>query len=375
MNTETLKHPFLYEIEDVESIDSPAFVVYPKLVAQNIRHAIHMVGDASRLRPHAKTNKSQEATVLMIAHGIRKFKCATIAEGEMLALAGAIDVLLAYQPLGPKLKRFVTLIKKYPHVKYSCLVDHPDAATEIAYAAENAEASISIFLDINVGMNRTGISADKAVALYEHCCSLRSLNVTGLHAYDGHIHDPDLETRRQRSNKAFAGVDQLRLELKQRGFISPVVIAGGSPTFPVHAQRKDVECSPGTFIYWDRSYQVSYPDQPFTPAALVISRVISLPTETTLCLDLGHKSIASENDIQHRVYFINAPELKCISHSEEHLVVQTTAGHTYQIGDVFYGLPFHICPTAALYERAITIEDNRAAGEWKMIARDRQISC
>jgi D-threonine aldolase len=33
----------------------------------------------------------------------------------MLALAGAVDVLLAYQPLGPKLKRFVTLIKKYRH--------------------------------------------------------------------------------------------------------------------------------------------------------------------------------------------------------------------------------------------------------------------
>jgi D-threonine aldolase len=374
MNTETLTRSSWYEIENIELIDSPAIVIYPKLVEQNIRHAIEMVGNASRLRPHAKTNKSKEATLMMIGEGITKFKCATIAEAEMLALSRADDVLLAYQPLGPKLKRLVTLIRKYPGVKFSCLVDNADAANEIALAAESNDLIITVYLDINVGMNRTGISTEKAVALYVHCLSLQALKVAGLHVYDGHIHDGDLQTRRKRSNKAFASVEQLKAGLKNHGLTNPVVIAGGSPTFPVHAERKDVECSPGTFVYWDRNYQVSCAEQPFVPAALVISRVISIPTETTICLDLGHKSVASENDIERRVYFLNAPELKCISHSEEHLVVQAPASHNYKVGDVFYGLPYHICPTAALYERAITVEGNKVTGEWRMIARDRQIS-
>jgi D-threonine aldolase len=72
MNTETLKHPAWYKIKNVEPIDVRAFLLYPELVAQNIHHAIQMVGDAARLRPHAKTNKSEEATSLMMVHGYQE---------------------------------------------------------------------------------------------------------------------------------------------------------------------------------------------------------------------------------------------------------------------------------------------------------------
>ena len=99
-----------------------------------------------------------------------------------------------------------------------------------------------------------------------------------------------------------------------------------------------------------------------------------MPGETKLCLDLGHKSISAENDLHNRVYFLNAPELKFISHSEEHLVVETVTNHSYKMGDVLYGMPIHICPTCALYERAILVKSNEVSGEWKIIARDRKIN-
>ncbi len=106
----------------------------------------------------------------------------------------------------------------------------------------------------------------------------------------------------------------------------------------------------------------------------MISRVISLPDDTKLCLDLGHKSIASENTLDKRVYFLNAPELKFVSQSEEHLVAEIPKDDSYKIGDVLYGLPYHICPTVALYERAVIIENNKKVDEWKIIARDRKIN-
>ncbi len=74
------------------------------------------------------------------------------------------------------------------------------------------------------------------------------------------------------------------------------------------------------------------------------------------------------------MYFINAPELEAIGQSEEHLVVEAGKGHSYKVGDVIYGMPYHICPTVALYERAITIDDNKISGEWKNNARDRKIT-
>ncbi len=364
-----------YLIKNLDAIDSPALVIYRERVLHNISTLITMIDDVNRLRPHVKTHKSLEATKLLMAAGINKFKCATIAEAEMLGIACADDVLLAYQPTGTKVRRFIELINKYPATTFSCLVDNYKSAENIGLAANQNKLIIKVYIDLNVGMNRTGIHpGDKATELYKYCLEIDGLSLIGLHAYDGHIHSENYEERTVQCNKAFEAVYAMQHTLIEKGFVEPVIIAGGSPTFPIHAKRKDIECSPGTFIYWDEGYSRSYQEQHFLPAALVITRIISLPSEKTLCLDLGHKSIGAENSLDNRVRFISALEFKFVSQSEEHLVVEAPLNHSYNIGDVLYGLPVHICPTVALYERALIIENSYATEEWKMVARDRKIS-
>lgn len=132
-----------------------------------------------------------------------------------------------------------------------------------------------------------------------------------------------------------------------------------------------MECSPGTFVYWDRNYANSCPEQPFLITALATTRVVSVISTSRLCVDLGHKSIASENSLHHRVFFLNAPELKVISHCEEHLVLKAGKDHGYQPGDILFGLPFHVCLTVVLYESAVTVEHYKVTGEWKTVAGDR----
>jgi D-serine deaminase-like pyridoxal phosphate-dependent protein len=364
-----------YIINDIKKLDTPVLVVYPDRVKQNISILKNMIDDVSRLRPHAKTYKNKEVTLLMLEAGIKKFKCATIAETEMLAMCKVPDVLLAYQPVGPKLTRFVQLILNYPGTKFSCLVDNIAAAVEISATAVKNKIVIKVYIDLNVGQNRTGIAPnDKALQLYIDCQLLPGIKPVGLHAYDGHLHDADLVARTEQCDTCFEPVSKLQGELIHKGYHEPIVIAGGSPTFPIHTKRKKIECSPGTFIYWDKGYQTELPEQPFLTAALVVSRIISLPDDTKLCLDLGHKSVAAEKELANRVFFLNAPELVMISQSEEHLVVDAGKGHNYKVGDVLYGLPYHICPTIALYERAITVENNKTKGEWKNIARDRKVT-
>ena len=364
-----------YLINNIEKLDTPALVVYPERVKENIVILKSMIDDVSRLRPHVKTHKSKEATLLMLEAGITKFKCATIAEAEMLGMSKAPDVLLAYQPVGPKLERFIKLINNYPGTRFSCLVDNSIAARSISDAALQNQSEIAIYIDLNVGMNRTGIAPGlEAIQLYMDCDALKGIKPVGLHAYDGHIHDEDLAVRTKRANEAFAPVKKLQQDIVQKGYPEPVIVAGGSPTFPVYAKRNDVECSPGTFVYWDRGYSLACAEQHFLTAALVVSRVISLPDETKLCLDVGHKSISAENELTKRIFFLNAPELHMKGQSEEHLVVEAGKGHQYKVGDVLYGLPYHVCPTIALYERAIIIENNEISGEWRNIARDRKIN-
>jgi D-serine deaminase-like pyridoxal phosphate-dependent protein len=364
-----------YVVKDIEKLDTPALVIYPQRVKENIDILKGMINDVSRLRPHVKTHKSKDAALLMLDAGITKFKCATISEAEMLGMSNAPDVLLAYQPVGPKLERFIKLIKAYPATIYSCLVDNSVAAQDISNQAVKNHLKINIYIDLNVGMNRTGIAPGlEALQLYIDCNALPGIKLIGLHAYDGHIHDADLAVRTKRCNESFEPVKKLQQSVKEKGYPEPIIIAGGSPTFPIHAQRKVVECSPGTFVYWDRGYSLTCAEQPFLTAALVVSRVISLPDETKLCLDVGHKSVSAENELNKRIYFLNAPELVLVGQSEEHLVVDAGKDHHYKVGDVLYGLPYHVCPTIALYERAITIEDHKISGEWGNIARDRKIN-
>ena len=364
-----------YRIDNIDEIDSPSLVVFPERVQANVRKAVSMVGDAARLRPHVKTHKSPDAARLQLAEGISRFKCATIAEAEMLALAGAPDVLLAYQPVGPKIRRLLALTRKYRRTTFSCLIDDTAAAASIAQAFSGEPEPLGVFVDLNVGMNRTGIRpGPEALHLALSASSMKGIRPVGLHAYDGHIDDREMRVRTQRCDEAFATVQALREEVRRSGILAPVVVAGGSPSFPVHAGRPEVECSPGTFIYWDKAYLDGLPEQGFLPAALVVARIVSRPSADVACLDLGHKSIAAEKEIGRRVFFLNAPTAVALAQSEEHLLLRLDDAGMHPVGEVFYGLPYHICPTCALYERAVTVTNHRADGEWTMTARDRRIS-
>lgn len=364
-----------FTITNVDALDTPALVVYPDRIRRNIDRLLGAVGgDTRRLRPHVKTHKSPEVTRLLLDAGLTQFKCATIAEAEMLARAGAPDVLLAYQPMPPKQDRLLQLIDTYPDTLFSCLVDNLATAQALSDRAQRAGAIVPVYVDLNVGMNRTGIQPDAAVLdLYEALASLPGVQPVGLHAYDGHLRDRDIEHRRVAIDATFAPVAHLRELLRGRGY-EPVIVAGGSPTFPIHSQRPDVVASPGTFVYWDEGYGTGLPEQPFEPAALVVGRIISLPTPTSLTIDIGHKSVAAESPLPQRIRFLNAPDLQATGQSEEHLVVEAGANHGYQVGDVVYGLPYHICPTVALYERTYPVVDGQIGAPWFTTARDRVLT-
>lgn len=364
-----------YTINDVENIDSPALVIYKDRVEHNIRKVLTMVKYPAQLRPHVKTNKMLEVCKMMLDSGIWKFKAASIAEAEMLGMAGAEDVILAYQPVKSKFLRLLKLIDAYPNTQYSCLVDNIESARMFSeLVSARVEHGIRVYIDLNVGMNRTGILPVNAFGLFKELQNLPGIEFKGFHAYDGHIRDYDLTERIAHCSRDFKEAEELRSKMQSEGYSLPLLIAGGSPTFAIHSSKENTECCPGTFIFWDKGYHDALPEQGFQYAALVLTRVISIPGEGKICIDLGHKSIASENDLQKRVYFLNHPDLKPLSQSEEHLVIEVAKDHSFKIGDVLYALPIHICPTVALYDRAVIVEAGKVSDTWKVIARDRQIN-
>ncbi|MCO5238503.1 MAG: D-TA family PLP-dependent enzyme [Chitinophagaceae bacterium] len=362
-----------YTVEHISGIDSPALLLYKDRIKENIRLAKNRVPDVSKLRPHVKTNKIAEVCRMMQEEGITRFKCATIAEAEMLAIIGAPDILLAYQPVGPKAVRFANLVKAYPAVQLACLTDNASSAQYINEIAGAEGIILPVFIDLNIGMNRTGIRPEESLPLVDLICTLKNIKLAGLHGYDGHIHDTDITIRQQKSDEGFHRVHALHQRIFETHGYTLTIVMGGTPTFPTHSHRQHVECSPGTFVFNDWGYKNSLPDEPFDYAALVVSRVISIVDEHTICADLGHKSVAAENPLP-RIHFLNAPEAIPTAQSEEHLVLRVADATAYHPGDVLYGVPVHICPTVALYDKAYVIEDNKVCAQWDVIARKRFIN-
>ncbi len=361
-----------YEADNVDEYDSPALFIYPDRIKNNIRLLLEK-GKPEIFRPHVKTNKIAEVCQMMQAAGIRKFKAATIAEAEMLAMIKAPDVLLAYLPTVPKIKRLIKLIQKYPDTRFSCLVDHITGAKSISDLFATAGLTASVYIDLNLGMNRTGIAPENAIGLYQKIKSFPAIKVMGVHSYDGHLRDRDVEERKRKVEETFAPVLILKRELEKLEGNPMTLIAGGTPTGFIHAAAGDRESSPGTFIFWDKGYSELLPEQKFEWAAVVISRVISIPATNMICLDLGHKSVAAENPPP-RVFFLNAHDAVPVSQSEEHLVLKVPDSAEFKPGDVLYGIPLHVCPTVALYDNAYLVENNHVTGFWNVIARKREIN-
>src|SRR5437879_3411572 len=111
-----------FPFKNVDDVPSPALLVYPDRVEENIQRMIAIAGGVERLRPHIKTHKLAEVVRMQMAVGITKFKCATIAEAEMATGCGALDVMLAYQPVGPNVERFIQLVKRFPETRFSTIV-------------------------------------------------------------------------------------------------------------------------------------------------------------------------------------------------------------------------------------------------------------
>lgn len=367
-------------IENADEVFTPALVVFPKLIRENLRAAIAMAGDAIRMRPHVKTHKTIELTRMMLEEGITKVKCATFAEAEVVAEAGVLDIVFAYSLVGPNIARFLRLRERYPQCNFRPLVDHPGPLLELSRALASAGRSAEVLLDLDVGMGRTGIAIGPAAAeIYRRMLQEPGVEPAGLHIYDGQSHQEDPAERSAAVRKVWDQVRPFADALSASGLPVPRLVCGNSPTFPewarIAASDPRVECSPGTFFLNDWNYYHHFEDIPLRPAAVLLTRVISKPRPGRLTLDLGYKAVSPDSPPAGRVKLLNVPDATFVLQNEEHLVIDTPSADRFEPGDVLYAWPAHICPTCALHRELLIAENGRVVGAWKVLARDRMIHC
>lgn len=361
-----------YTITNIDQVPSPAILLYPDRIRENIQLMLAIAGSPARLRPHVKTHKLPQIVRMQMEAGIQRFKCATLREAAMLAATGARDILVAYPLQRPALRQLIALMRHYPIPRFSFLIDHPEQMLAAEQIARELDVQLCVFLDLDVGMERTGIKPGAAALdLYRAIHQSDRLQALGLHVYDGHLGISDFAQRQHAVEQGFEPVSDLLRQLESEGVRIGEVVCGGTPTFPVHARHPERSLSPGTVLLWDWGYAGKFPDLAFKHAAVLLTRVVSKPGHNKLCLDLGHKAVASEMPPP-RVHLFDLPG-EMTGHSEEHMVIAVENTDNWKPGDCVYGIPVHICPTMALHDRVWAVEAGQASEQWTVAARSREM--
>lgn len=356
-----------YRFEGVDDIVTPALAIYPDLVEANLEAMLKLTGgDPNRWRPHVKTSKLGFVMRMMAERGVVNVKCSTTLELAASCEAGMRDVLVAYAMVGANARRVREIAAAHPAVRVSVLVENE------AQAAAWHDSPIGIFIDVNSGMNRTGISDSRmgeVAALARACGS----GFRGLHYYDGHVSMPELG---ERERVAHAGYMRL-LELVDAVGAVEEVITSGTPAFPCGLSFPGFgaapfvhRVSPGTIVYNDFvSLGQLPPGYGFQPATLIVATVVSHPLPNVVTCDAGHKSVSADAGVP-TCQVLGRPDLVPQKPSEEHLPVEVAFGAPPPaIGEKLYLLPRHICPSVNNFDDALIIRGGRIERLERVTAR------
>lgn len=87
-------------------------------------------------------------------------------------------------------------------------------------------------------MNRTGIQPENALQLFLFCQSQQGLTPVGLHAYDGHHRDADLNVRTKGCDAGFERVSNLQQTIAAQTGVNATIVTSGNTTISIHSKRK-----------------------------------------------------------------------------------------------------------------------------------------
>ena len=364
-----------YRIDGIERVLTPALAIYSELVDANMAVTLGLLGgDANRWRPHVKTAKLACIMRRMVERGILTFKCATTLELATVCSVGAEDVLLGYPAVGANARRVRELAGSVS-ARLSALVEstiHIDA-----WRGSN----VGLFVDINPGMDRTGIQQSRVQEIVRLVGAIEAAGLVfrGLHYYDGHVSNHDLDEREKVAHRGYDRLMEISAAIQGAGFKVEEVITAGTPAFPCTVSYEAFRnasfvhrASPGTVVYNDCSSLALLPGLDYRPAALVVSTVVSLPSPHRLTCDAGHKTVSADSGVP-TCAVLGRPDLLPGKPSEEHLPIEALDDLWIPvIGDTLYLVPMHVCPTVNNFDYAVLVERGRITGVERVTARGRE---
>ena len=398
-----LPRPTKLVSRSVQSLPTPSLVIDADKVRRNLRHlGEYARGHNLKLRPHTKTHKSIRLARMQLSEGgATGLTVAKAGEAQLMAQVSD-DILVAYPVADPA--RAAMLAELARGVTVRVAVDSLTAAQVLADAAEHADSSIGLLVDIDVGLHRTGVQGPAAaLKLAQEVDRLAgSVTVRGAAAgqfeaapagrgarrapvrLDGLFYYPGfIWSRPDQQADALRGVDAVleeTLDLWHRsGLAAPIVSGGSTPSaYQSHLVTRGTEIRPGTYIFYDlNSVRGGYCTLEEV-AATIECTVVSDAVPGQVVIDAGSKTLSSDRnavapDSGHGC-ILEFPRAKITKLTEEHGQVDVSlCDRSPKVGQRVTVIPNHICVCINLQDRVWWRESGQPAEALQVDARGRVI--
>src|SRR5215813_2656069 len=232
-------------------LPTPALVVDLDAFERNVARMAQRAASAGlALRPHAKTHKSATIGRRQIEAGAVGLCCVKLGEAEALAQAGLRRLLITSPVVGSDAAgRAAALARFDPDLLL--VIDHIEQIETLAIAASAAGVCLSVLIDIDVGLGRTGVATPAAaVALAERIAGCPSLRLAGVQGYGGHWqHIVGAAERRTAVEGGMARLSATVEALRTSGYRVSLITGGGTGTFSADVALGVLnELQPGSYI-------------------------------------------------------------------------------------------------------------------------------
>ena len=362
----------------ITELDTPTLLVDLDLLSANVRRFAALVGETgARLRPHIKTHKTIEIARLQLEAGACGITCAKLGEAEVYVEAGVRDIFVAYPIIGRAKALRAARLAQHCHLIVG--VESSVGVQQLSEAAQEVGVTLNVRVELDSGLQRTGVAPDLAEELCRQVLAAPSLYLDGIFTFRGAAfpgaptHDP-AELGRLEGEWMVAQAERFRAA----GIPIQEISVGSTPTTAGAAGVSGItEVRPGTYVFFDRMTCRQGTSAPGEIALSILATVVSRPAPDLAIIDAGSKTfcgdvIPANAGLTGYAVTVDGQSGIVERMNEEHGIVRLTNGYSPAIGEKLAFFPNHVCTTVNLSDELVIVQRGRVKDIWRVAARGRR---
>ncbi len=361
---------------DAADIQTPALVLDLDALERNLKKmGDYAKAHGMRHRAHGKMHKSVDVLKLqMELGGAAGVCCQKVSEAEVFVRGGIKDVLVSNQVRDPaKIDRLAQLPKQGSEI--TVCVDDVANIAELSEAAQMHGTELGIFVEIDCGAGRCGVTTTEAVVeIVKAVEAAPNLTYKGIQAYQGAMqHMDSYADRKAKIDAAVAQVGDAVAALKALGIETGLVSGGGTGSYYFESNSglyNELQC--GSYAFMDADYGRILDEDgkridagEWENAFFILTSVMSHAKADKAICDAGLKAQSVDSGLP---FIFGRDDVEYIKCSDEHGVISDPKG-ALKVGDKLRLVPGHCDPTANVHDWYVGVRNGKVETVWPVSAR------